>query len=70
MARLRRHPVYGEQLSETPASDFTVEATGIEQFLDGLDRQYGGARAWAVSAGVGEDRLARLEASLLEERDM
>jgi protein tyrosine/serine phosphatase len=66
LQRLRRHPVYGPEIKDVPASRFTVDPAMIDRFLDGLDQRYGGARGWAKSVGVSEERLARLEAGLLE----
>jgi hypothetical protein len=37
---------------EIPAGALTVEAATMEGFLDGVDQCYGGARQWALAAGV------------------
>jgi protein tyrosine/serine phosphatase len=67
LERLRRHPVYGPEIKEVPASRFSVDPAMIDRFLDGLDERYGGARGWAKSVGVSEESLARLEGGLLED---
>jgi rhodanese-related sulfurtransferase len=66
LERLRRHPVYGPEIKEVPASRFSVDPAMIDRFLDGLDDRFGGARGWAKSVGVTEESLARLEFGLLE----
>ncbi len=65
IGRLRRDPVYGKRLDELPASAFTVAARSIEGFLDGVDERYGGPAAWARQAGVDDEHLAVLRATLL-----
>src|SRR4051812_37022237 len=65
--RLRGHPVYGQHLQTGAPSRFGVEAATMEDFLDGLDRRYGGAAAWAVSAGITQQELDELRAHLLED---
>jgi protein tyrosine/serine phosphatase len=67
LERLRRHPVYGPEIKEVPASRFSVDPAMIDRFLDGLDERYGGARGWAKSVGVSEESLTRLEGGLLED---
>jgi len=41
----------------------------MEGFLDGLSEYHGGARAWAVGAGVPEKSLDRMVDLLLESGD-
>jgi protein-tyrosine phosphatase len=57
MGRLRRDPLYADRIDGLPASVFSVEASTMERFLEGLDDRYGGARSWALEAGVGEEHL-------------
>ena len=38
----------------------------MERFLTGLDDRYGGARAWALGAGVAEGSLDALTETLLD----
>jgi protein tyrosine/serine phosphatase len=67
LERLRRHPIYGSEMREVPASRFSVDPAVIDRFLDGLDQRYGGASGWARSVGVSEESLGRLESGLLEQ---
>lgn len=66
VGRLRRDPLYGDRVDELPASVFAVEAETMERFLAGVDDRYGGARGWALDAGVPKEALDRLPALLLE----
>ena len=50
--RWRSDPGFAERMALVPASRFGVEATTMEAFLDGLQRRHGGAREWALAAGV------------------
>ncbi|HYA69370.1 MAG TPA: tyrosine-protein phosphatase [Acidimicrobiales bacterium] len=52
IGRLRRDPHFADRIEELPRSVFTVEAATMERFLDGLDDRYGGARPWALQAGL------------------
>ena len=63
---LRRRPSYVERLDQLPPSALDSEPRIMREFLDLLDQRYGGARAWALAAGVGEATLCRLEETLLE----
>jgi protein tyrosine/serine phosphatase len=65
-ARLRRDPVYGDQIDQIPASRLSVQATTMECFLSELHARHGGARDWALAAGVAEASLDRMSAFLLE----
>lgn len=38
----------------------------MRQFLGLLNERYGGARSWALSSGVSETTIRRLESTLLE----
>ncbi len=67
LGRLRRHPVHGPRLEGVPRSRLAVEASTMEEFLNGLARYHGGARRWALAAGVEPQVLVRLEQNLLEE---
>ena len=66
IAFLGRRPSYAERLKELPPSALDCEPETMRQFLDLIDDRYGGARAWALRAGVGEATLHRLEETLLE----
>ena len=52
VARLTRNRSEGGMDYNIPASALTVEAATMEGFLDGVDERYGGARQWALAAGV------------------
>jgi hypothetical protein len=52
LERLLRNRAEGGMDYQIPASAQTVEAATMEGFLDGLDQRYGGARQWALAAGV------------------
>ncbi len=58
--RLRRDPVYGRRIAEVPPSAFAVVADTMARFLDGVDERHGGARSWALHAGVTPDQLDAL----------
>jgi protein-tyrosine phosphatase len=57
LGRLRRDPRYADRMNDMPASVFVVEASSMERFLDGLEQRFGGARAWALGAGIAEAQL-------------
>ena len=63
--RIRADPTYSAGMSKVPASRFTVEAGTMERFLDELQATFGGARSWAISAGVSADDLDRMRSDLL-----
>jgi protein-tyrosine phosphatase len=67
LGRLRRDPQYADRFDELPPSVFVVEASTMEGFLDGLERRFGGARAWALGAGVAEERLDAMVHLLVED---
>ena len=50
--RLRRDPVWGESVAEIPPGRVLAEGTTMARFLDLLYARHGGARAWALAAGV------------------
>jgi protein-tyrosine phosphatase len=66
LGRLRRDPYFADRIADLPPSLFAVEASTMESFLDGLDQRFGGARRWALGAGVTETQLRALERLLLE----
>jgi protein-tyrosine phosphatase len=51
--------------AQIPAGALTVEATTMEEFLDGVDQRHGGARRWALAAGVPDDALEALSTLLV-----
>jgi hypothetical protein len=66
MDRWLAEPGFAERMASVPASRFSVEASTMEGFLDGLDRLHGGARAWALGAGTSPETLDRIGSLLLE----
>jgi hypothetical protein len=66
MGRVRSDPIYSARMTKLPASRFTVEATTMEGFLDGLYAGFGGARSWAIGAGVLPEDMDQMRADLLE----
>jgi protein-tyrosine phosphatase len=62
----RSDPNAAEQLDKVPAATYGVEATTMRSFLAGLDREFGGALAWAEAAGVPSATLERIPELLLE----
>jgi hypothetical protein len=69
LGRLRRDPHFAGRIDEMPPSVFKVEASTMEGFLRRLDGEFGGARQWALGAGITEDQLRTLSHLLLEEPD-
>lgn len=63
---LRRRPSYVERLDQLPPTALDSEPGTMREFLGLLNESYGGARSWALTAGVSETTLRRLESTLLE----
>jgi len=59
-------PSYGVRLAALPAEARTTEPATAERYLEALDEQFGGVRAWLRAAGLGEDELKALRARLTE----
>jgi protein-tyrosine phosphatase len=57
LERLLRNSTEGKRLSDMPATAFAVESTTMQDFLEALDERHGGARQWALEAGVPGERL-------------
>jgi len=66
MERWLADPEFAERMAKVPASRFGVEALTMEGFLDQLQARYGGARSWALEAGVPAQVLDRMTELLLE----
>ncbi len=66
VARFRDWPRYREHLERVPPEVYRAEEHTIRGFLERLEVDHGGARAWATSRGLGEDVISRLAAGLLE----
>ncbi len=64
--RLRDDPVYNETLDRTPTWRLASTPVTMTTFLATLDEQFGGARSWAMGAGVTSTQLENLSAALLE----
>jgi protein-tyrosine phosphatase len=65
VTRLLRVAGDKRSIEDLPASDLAVEAHTMEKFLNGLDEQHGGAREWALSAGVPSESLDAMSELLL-----
>jgi protein-tyrosine phosphatase len=63
--RLRRDPVWADHVSQIPPARVVVEASTMEGFLELLQQQYGGARQWALAAGVPSESLDAMSDHLL-----
>jgi protein-tyrosine phosphatase len=57
LERLLRNTPEGKSLYDLPATAFAVEATTMQRFLEALDDRHGGARRWALAAGVSGEQL-------------
>jgi protein-tyrosine phosphatase len=64
--RLRRDPAVGSRIDEVPPHMFEVQPGAMEGFLDLLYQHHGGARQWALEAGVPADALLTMTELLLE----
>ncbi len=63
--RLRRDPVWGESVAEIPPGRVLAEGTTMARFLDLLRARHGGARAWALAAGVPLASLNEMKTQLV-----
>jgi protein-tyrosine phosphatase len=66
--RLRRDFDKADAPYRLPAKPITVDASTMVGFLAGLDERYGGARQWALAAGVPADCLAAMPELLTARR--
>lgn len=66
--RLRRNTDSEDRVNEIPQFLFKAEVGTITAFLERLDQLFGGAREWALGAGVRADQLDALERLLVEDR--
>jgi protein-tyrosine phosphatase len=69
VARFLRNTGDTRTIDELPAKALTLEAATMEGFLEGLDERHGGARQWALSAGVPVESLDAMPALLLGSAD-
>ena len=65
IGRMSELPNAKEVVDSIPQFLLRAEAETMEMFLDRLDREHGGARKWALDAGVPEEALGRMERSLV-----
>jgi protein-tyrosine phosphatase len=66
LERLRRDPVWGSSVAEIPPGRVLAEAATMERFLELLHVRHGGARQWALAAGVPEESLDHMAAQLVD----
>jgi protein-tyrosine phosphatase len=65
LKRLMATEAYGPGLAGVSVRDITPVASSMEDFLDAVDRDYGGAHGLAMSLGVSEEEVARLGVRLV-----
>jgi protein-tyrosine phosphatase len=65
LTRLLRNAGDGKGIDDLPATARLVQASTMVSFLEGLDQRYGGARQWALSAGVSQDSLDAMSAAIV-----
>jgi protein-tyrosine phosphatase len=65
LERLLRNRAEGGMDYQIPPGALTVEAATMEGFLDGVDQRHGGARQWALAAGVPYDAVEALSTLLV-----
>jgi protein-tyrosine phosphatase len=69
MAYLQRRPAYADIVLRFPPGTMDVEPRFISDFLDDVERTYGGMSAWLTErAGVPVETVAMLEQLLVEPR--
>jgi protein-tyrosine phosphatase len=66
LGRYRSDPGFEARMAQVPPTRFGVQRSTMERFLDDLHRRFGGAEAWATSAGVAPASLVRMRELLLE----
>ena len=65
-ARLRSDPVYGAQIDQSSAPSPSMQSAPMEHFLTEIHQRYGGAREWALAAGVTRESLSSMSTLLLD----
>jgi protein tyrosine/serine phosphatase len=63
VGRLRRRPIYADDIDSKPPAEHLPQADTMRAFLTELDARYGGAAGWLTANGIGDD-LPRLRAKL------
>jgi protein-tyrosine phosphatase len=66
MGRIRKNADSEQRMAEIPQFLFKAEVGTITSFLEQLDERFGGARQWALGAGVATDQLDALVDLLVE----
>jgi protein-tyrosine phosphatase len=66
VAFLRRRPSYTDIIDEMRPDTLETDPRTMREFLRRLDESHGGARGWALGAGLSERALGHLEERLLE----
>jgi protein-tyrosine phosphatase len=66
LGRYRSDPAFADRISRVPASRFGVKSETMVGFLGELERRFGGARAWALEAGLTQDDIDGMEELLLD----
>jgi protein-tyrosine phosphatase len=70
IAYLQRRPVYADIVLRFPPGTMDVDPNFMIDFLDDVERTYGGISAWLTEhAGVSAETVARLEQLLVEPRN-
>ncbi|MEY2401621.1 MAG: protein-tyrosine phosphatase [Ilumatobacteraceae bacterium] len=70
IAYLQRRPAYADVVLRFPPGTMDVDPKFMSDFLDDVERTYGGMSAWLTEhAGVSTESVARLEELLVEQRD-
>lgn len=65
LQRLQATDAYGPGLAGVSVADITPVASSMEEFLEAVDRHYGGPHGLAMSLGVTEEEVARLGVRLV-----
>jgi protein-tyrosine phosphatase len=69
MAYLQRRPAYADVVLRFPPGTMDVDPKFMSDFLDDVERTYGGVSAWLTEhSGVPAESIARLEQLLVEPR--
>ena len=66
IARIRESGDFPEQLAPAAARIARAEASSMETFLGAVTQEYGDARGWAHSAGIGDDVIESLHDLLVD----
>ncbi|HEY5267012.1 MAG TPA: tyrosine-protein phosphatase [Acidimicrobiales bacterium] len=66
LQKLRADPIHRDTIDQSDPTLFTANARTMSRFLEELNRRHGGARSWAIGAGVDAQLLDLLSDELLE----